>query len=106
MDARRPDGVMVRQPGVACATYAVHNMAVETVRFGRSARKQRVGRARAMHVIETTSPTDVPAAGEFDPRKVWLGLDDRGVELEIVTVVLPDERLIVHVKPTALRRKK
>lgn len=81
-------------------------MAVEAVRFARSARKHRVGRAHAMHVIETSPPRDVPAAGEFDPRKVWLGLDDRGVELEIVAVVLPGELLIVHVMPTALRRKR
>ena len=58
-----------------------------------------------MHVIETVSPSDVAAVGEFDARKIWLGSDDRGVELEIVAVVLPGELLIIHVMPTALKRK-
>ena len=63
----------------ACSTCAVHNSPVQVVRFARSARKHRVGRAHAMHGIETTS-RDVTAVGEFDPRKVWLGPDDDGVE--------------------------
>jgi len=90
---------------VACATCAVHNGVVEAFRFARSARKHRIGRAHVMHVIETVSPSDVAAVGEFDARQVWLGPDDRGVELEIVAVVLPGELLVIHVMPTALRRK-
>ena len=84
----------------------MHNRAVDAVRFARSARKHRVGRAHVVHVIDTSVPEDVPAVGEFDPRKVWVGLDDRGLELEIVAVVLPGELLIIHVVPTALRRKR
>ena len=91
---------------VAEPTCAVHNRAVETVRFARSARKHRVGRAHVVQVIDTTVPKDVPAVGEFDPRKVWVGVEDRGLELEIVAVVLPGELLIIHVMPTALRRKR
>jgi len=87
------------------ATCAVHNGVVEAFRFARSARKHRIGRAHVMHVIETVSPSNVAAAGEFDARKIWLGPDDRGVELEIVAVVLPGELLIIHVMPTALRGK-
>jgi hypothetical protein len=35
----------------------------------------------------------------------WVGLDDRGLELEIVAVDLGDETaLVIHVMPTALRR--
>ena len=58
-----------------------------------------------LHVIDTVAPTDVAATEEFDARKVWIGLDDRGVELEIVAVVLQAELLVIHVMPTALRRK-
>jgi len=36
---------------------------------------------------------------------LWVGPDDRGVELEIVAVVLPDLYLVIHVMPTALRRE-
>jgi hypothetical protein len=35
----------------------------------------------------------------------WVGADDRGVELEIVAVVLQDLYLVIHVMPTALRRR-
>ena len=84
----------------------MHNEAVDAVRFARSACKHRVGKAHVMHVIDTNVPQDVPAVGEFDPRKVWVGFDERGLELEIVAVVLPGEVLIIHVLPTALRRKR
>ena len=59
-----------------------------------------------VHVIDTSVPKDVPGVGEFDPRKVWVGVDDRGLELEIVAVVLPGELRVIHVMPTALRRKR
>ena len=45
------------------------------------------------------------AADDFDARKVWLGPDGRGGELEIVAVVVRAELLVIHVMPTALRRK-
>ncbi len=83
---------------------AGHNT-VRSVRFTRSARKHRIGRAHALHVIATVTPTEVAATDEFDARRVWLGPDDRGVDLEIVALVLPTELLVIHVMPTALRRK-
>ncbi len=83
---------------------AGHNTA-RPVRFTRSARKHRIGRAHALHVIATVTPTEVAATDEFDARRVWLGPDDRGVDLAIVALVLPTELLVIHVMPTALRRK-
>ncbi len=83
---------------------AGHNRA-RPVRFTRSARKHRIGRAHALHVIATVTPTEVAATDEFDARRVWLGPDDRGVDLEIVALVLPAELLVIHVMPTALQRK-
>jgi hypothetical protein len=57
----------------------------------------------------TSSPPSVrrrwPRPDDFDARRVWLGPDDRGVDLEIVALVLPAELLVIHVIPTALRRK-
>jgi hypothetical protein len=32
--------------------------------------------------------------------------DDRGIELEIIAVELPDMWLVIHVMPTALRRNR
>jgi hypothetical protein len=59
-----------------------------------------------MYVIDTTEPTQVPATGIADARLVWVGPDDRGIELESVALDLPDEWLVIHVMPTALRRNR
>jgi len=59
-----------------------------------------------MHVIDTADPVAVPATETADARLVWIGLDDRGIELEIVALDLPDEWLVIHVMPTALRRNR
>jgi hypothetical protein len=44
-------------------------------------------------------------AGKAD-RLTWIGDDDRGVELEITAVDLPEYLLVIHVMPTALRRNR
>ena len=76
------------------------------IRFTRPARRHRIGRAHATYVIETVMPTTVPASDTADARLVWIGPDDRGVELEIVALDLPDGWLVFHVMPTALRRNR
>ncbi|HZP15655.1 MAG TPA: hypothetical protein VFA96_07525 [Nocardioides sp.] len=55
-------------------------------------------------MINTVEPVPIPATDTADPRLLWIGPDDRGVELEIVALDLPDEWLVIHVMPTALRR--
>lgn len=57
-----------------------------------------------MHVITTVEPYRVPATEVADARLVWIGLDDRGVELEIVALDLHDVVVVIHVMPTGLRR--
>ena len=74
------------------------------LRWYRSARRHRIGRARALYVMTSTEPTLVPASEAYDERLVWIGEDDRGVELEIVALVLPDAVVVIHVMPTAFRR--
>jgi hypothetical protein len=77
------------------------------VRWFRSARRHRIGKVHAMHVISTTDPVQVPATPKLDPRLVWIGVDDRGVELEIVALDLSDVIVVIHVihvMPTDLRR--
>ena len=56
-----------------------------------------------MHVISTTAPLPIPATDDLDARLVWVGRDDRGVELEIVALDLPDAIVVLHVIPTGLR---
>lgn len=57
-----------------------------------------------MHVITTTEPGRVPATEVADARLVWVGPDDRGIELEIVALDLDDALVVLHVMPTSLRR--
>lgn len=59
-----------------------------------------------MHVTDTVDPVEMAATETADARLVWIGPDDRGVELEIVALDLPDEWLVIHVMPTALRRNR
>ena len=69
--------------------------------FSRSARRHRIGKARVLQVIHRTQPVEI-AAGQ----RLWIGLDDRGVELEVVAVERPDCWLIIHVMPTHYRRRR
>jgi hypothetical protein len=73
------------------------------VRWSQSSRRHRIGRAHARHVMSTVEPAEsMTTAGSA--ALLWIGTDDRGVELEIVAAVLPDLYLVIHVMPTALRR--
>jgi len=74
------------------------------VRFTRGSRKHKIGRAHALHVMGTVTPELIPGAGDRgDDQLVWTGPDDRGLELEVIALVLPDLLLVIHVMPTALR---
>lgn len=75
----------------------------ERVQFTRSARRHRIGRAHALHVMNTSEPV-VGTSSRGEELRYWSGADDRGVELEIAAVVRPDCLLVLHVMPTALRR--
>lgn len=68
----------------------------------RSSRRHRIGRAHARHVIDSATPTPIKTA-DGSQALLWVGPDDRGLELEIVAVILPDVHLVIHVMPTALR---
>lgn len=46
----------------------------------------------------------VPPAEGRDAQLYWLGLDDRGIELEIVALDLADAVVVIHVMPTTLRK--
>jgi hypothetical protein len=56
-----------------------------------------------MHVIDSVVPMRVPASAKADARLVWIGLDDRGIELEIVALEEEDAIVVIHVMPTSLR---
>jgi hypothetical protein len=81
----------------------LHYWGDRPLRWFRSARRHRIGRAHALQVLTTKDPALVPATARYDERLVWIGVDDRGIELEIVALVLPDAVVVIHVMPTALR---
>jgi hypothetical protein len=54
--------------------------------------------------MATVQPTNTTTSSGSQAL-LWVGPDDRGVELEIVAVVLPELYLVIHVMPTALRRE-
>lgn len=74
-------------------------------RIARSARKHRIGNA---HMIAALDDAGAPMVEETDRIKLhWVGVDDRGVELEIVGLVAdenPDLVIIIHVMPTHYRK--
>jgi len=59
-----------------------------------------------MHVVSTTEPERIRATENLDARLVWIGKDDRGIELEIVALDLPAAIVIIHVKPTEFRSRR
>jgi len=54
--------------------------------------------------MATVQPINT-TTGSGSQALLWVGPDDRGVELEIVAVVLPELYLVIHAMPTALRRE-
>lgn len=74
-----------------CPFLCYSNRVDRPVRWYRSARRHRVGKRHAMVVIDSVSPTRVRATAAHDARLLWVGLDDRGVELEIVALDLGNE---------------
>ncbi len=78
------------------------------IRFTQSARRHRIGRASARHVLAGTEPTPVTTSSGADAW-LYIGPDEGGRELEIITLeVRPADSaqpylLVIHVMPTQLR---
>ena len=76
------------------------------IRFTQSARRHRIGRASARHVLATTDPTPVTTSSGA---QAWLyvGPDERGRELEVIALEVAGAAqpylLVIHVMPTQLR---
>ena len=75
------------------------------IKFTQAARKHRIGKAHALFVIENNSFFVITnEVGRV--QCIWQGQDDRGVELEIIAVVLNEYLLVTHVMPANFRRRK
>ena len=78
------------------------------IRFTQSARRHRIGRASARHVMATVEPAAVTTTSGADAW-LWIGPDERGRDLEIIGIEVESEDgepylLVLHVMPTELRR--
>jgi hypothetical protein len=77
----------------------------KNIRFTSNARKHKIGAAHARFVIENNVAIRTPGQNEFEHRLFWVGLDDRGLELEIAGIEFEDEILVIHVMPMNFRRR-
>jgi hypothetical protein len=53
--------------------------------------------------MTTTDPAVVLASAAYDERLVWIGVEDRGIELDMVALVLADAVGVIRFIPAALR---
>jgi hypothetical protein len=75
------------------------------IRFTQSARKHRIGKSRALYVIENSSPEFISGESLTRDKLIWVSEDDRGLELEIVAVAENDYLVVIHVMPTIFRKE-
>jgi hypothetical protein len=75
------------------------------IRFTQSARKHRIGKGRALYVIENSSPEFISGESLRSDKLIWVSQDDRGLELEIVAVAENDYLVVIHVMPTIFRKE-
>lgn len=87
---------------VAIGNCRSYNAGME-VRWAQASRRHHIGRAHARHVMNTVTPI-ATTTNSGNEALLWIGPDDRGIELEIIAVVLADMVLVIHVMPTALRK--
>jgi len=74
------------------------------IRFTQSARKHRIGKTRALYVINHYMPINIQSDAETKEKLLWIGQDERGLELEIVVILLDNYLLVIHVMPTIFRK--
>jgi hypothetical protein len=77
----------------------------KNIRFTSNARKHKIGAAHARFVIENNVAIRTQGQNEFEHRLFWVGVDDRGLELEIAGIEFEDEILVIHVMPTNFRKR-
>jgi len=79
-------------------------MDFECITFAQSARRHRIGRARALSLIRSEEPQVVNHKIAGESRLLWVGLDDRGLDIEIIGILNGDELLVIHVMPLFRKR--
>ncbi len=75
------------------------------VKITSGARKQGISRKRIEQALINQSFSATLSIAGSDPKVVYLGNDDKGMEIEIIAVVLPGLLLVIHAMPTHYRRR-
>jgi hypothetical protein len=84
---------------------------VPEIRFTQGARKHRIGRSSARHIMATATPAETHTA-QGNAAWMYIGHDERGRELEVIAVEIEPAGghdgflLVIHVMPTRLREGK
>lgn len=79
---------------------------MKPLRLSRSARRHKIGKTHAYHVMAHHQPVIVTDPQTQQATMTWIAGDSRGRELEIVAVETADCFLVIHAMPTSLRSKK
>jgi hypothetical protein len=82
--------------------FVVQNRGMRT-RITSSARKHALTATRIQAAMSNATSIETIESETTDPKIRWIGADDRGEELEVVAVVLPDLLLVIHAMPTRYR---
>ena len=72
------------------------------IKFANSMRKHKMGRARVLFVMLTTTPSIKPSGNK--QKWSWIGDDERGLNLEVVAVKENSKLTVIHAMPTGFRR--
>ena len=83
----------------------MHNLGDNfTVRIASRARRHLLTRSRIQQALEAHTEAVTLIGNGGDPTIMFIGRDGRGVELEILAIVLPRVLLVIHAMPTHYRR--
>ena len=74
------------------------------IKFSASADKHQVPNTSAEYVALTGKPEPI-TTNWGEPGTMFVGVDDRGVELEVITVVRRGVEYVKHAMPTSYRFK-
>jgi hypothetical protein len=77
---------------------------LKLLKFAQSSRKDKIGQERITYVINTYEGSYLPRRF-FDQKILWVGLDFKGLELEVIAVELDDHYFVIHAMPKIFRRR-
>ncbi len=58
-----------------------------------------------LFVMESCEPMAVLTSDGEDRKLLWIGFDERGLELEVIALELSEFILVIHVMPRSFRRR-